>query len=365
MSPAEAVAAIRDQTQARVFVACSGGGAGLPKLICDVPGISSFFEGAAVPYSAAQFEAFLGFVPEKFCSPEAAVDLAMQAYLHAWAPGRPAVGVGLTAVVATLQPHRGPHRVYVAALSDGGCRLHSLELTKGSGLAQRESDGRDCDLLGLNALLEAAGCPPLSLGLAASSEDAGLLARERLLRRPFFAADGRRLEEPPALPPALFPGAFDPPHFGHLAMARTFEAAVGNRPVFHVTLDPPHKPALGTAQILQRAKLLAGHDRFFSLGDPLYLDKARRWPGARILMGLDALERMLDPRWCPVEPMMAEFAALGTRFYVVARGVDEASPWLDKLGMPPRWRALFTPLPGHYDVSSTRVREEKSESSLD
>jgi hypothetical protein len=145
-------------------------------------------------------------------------------------------------------------------------------------------------------------------------------------------------------------------------MARSFAAAVGHRPVFHVTLDPPHKPPIGTAQVLQRAKLLSGHDRFFSLGDPLYLDKARRWPGARILMGLDALERMLDPRWCPVEPMMEEFIALGIRFFVVARGVDENSSWLDKLGMPPRWRELFTALPGHYDISSTELRSRSQSS---
>ncbi len=364
MTAAEAVAAIRDRSQARVFIACSGGGAGLPKLICDVPGISSFFEGAALPYSAAEIEGFLGFLPDQFCSPEAAVDFAMQAYFRAWAPGRPAVGIGLAAVVATLQPHRGAHRVHVAAMTDDGCRLHSLELAKGSGAAQREADGRTCDLLGLNALLEATGASPLPTDLSPSSTDAGELARRRLLQHPFFAIDGHRLQAPAELPPALFPGAFDPPHFGHLAMARTFEAAVGRRPAFHVTLDPPHKPALGTAQTLQRAKLLRGHDRFFSLGDPLYIDKARRWPGAQILMGLDALERMLDPRWCPVAPMMDEFLALGTRFYVVARGVDEASPWLDKLALPPRWRALFTALPGRYDVSSTELRE-KSLSRLD
>ena len=245
-------------------------------------------------------------MPESFCSPEAAVDLATQAYFRAWAPGRPAIGIGLTAVVATLQPHRGPHRAHVAAMSDAGCRLHSLELTKGSGADQRAEDNLRCDLLGLDLLLEAAGGVPPTTARAGSSGDAGELARNQLFHRPFFGSDGRRLEAPPELPPLLFPGAFDPPHLGHLAMARTFEAAAGHRPIFHVTLDPPHKPALTTAQVLQRAKLLSGHDRFFSQGDPLYLDKARRWPGARILMGLDALERMLDPRWCPVEPTMEE-----------------------------------------------------------
>ena len=55
---------------------------------------------------------------------------------------------------------------------------------------------------------------------------------------------------------------------------------------------------------------------------------------------------------------MEELIALGIRFYVVARGADEASPWLDNLGMQPRWRQLFTPLPGHYDVSSTELRSK-------
>ena len=172
-----------------------GGGAGLPKLLCDIPGISSFFEGAELPYSAAAIQSFLGFAPEHFCSPEAAVDLAMQAYLRA-ETATPAIASS-DAVSATLQPHRGAHRAHVAAMSDIGCRLHSLDLAKGSGPEQRAADGQTCDLLGLNALLEAAGCAPLPTGTAPSAEDAAELARNRLLRRPFFASDGRRLEAPP------------------------------------------------------------------------------------------------------------------------------------------------------------------------
>ncbi len=93
------------------------------------------------------------------------------------------------------------------------------------------------------------------------------------------------------------------------------------RATFHVTADPPHKARLSVAELVQRAKLLHGKPRLFSEGDALYVDKARRNPGASFLLGADALERLLDPKWGPEPlPMLYEIAALGCRFLVLDRG---------------------------------------------
>jgi hypothetical protein len=62
---------------------------------------------------------------------------------------------------------------------------------------------------------------------------------------------------------------------------------------------------------------------YFTEGDPLYIDKARRRPHAAFVIGADAALRMLDPKW-GVAPgaLLEEFQSLGTCFHVAPRIVD-------------------------------------------
>ena len=312
-------------------------------------------------------EIFLGFQPERACAPETALELAEQAYLRAASGTARAagalggsgltVGIGLTAVIATREEHRGDHRVFCASFTTAGSSLYAVTLTKGVGVTKRAEDERVCADLGLNALLAALGYAPLPVPFVAVSSDTGALARELLLRRPMFQADGRRQRGLPDTAVVLFPGTFDPPHPGHFGMADTLERVTGHRPVFCLTLDPPHKAPIGSVDILQRVKLLRGRDVFFAAGDKLYLDKARRHPGRSFLMGSDALVRMLDPKWCPVQPMLESFQQLGTHFYVVGRDVEVGDQWIDAIGIPAAFRSLFSVLPGRYDVSSSALRQ--------
>src|SRR6185436_5356447 len=96
----------------KVFVAATGAGAGIQASLWSVPGSSAFLAGATFPYAAHETERLLGFRPEKFCNEDAAVELAIAAYLRAReatfaeTPGAPArsraIGLGLTASVASL-----------------------------------------------------------------------------------------------------------------------------------------------------------------------------------------------------------------------------------------------------------------------
>src|SRR5947207_1761095 len=135
---------LRDEVSARVYVVCTGAGAGLAQRLWSVPGASSFLVGAAFPYATEAVDAFLGFVPERYCSEETALDLAMAAYLEA-GPGEDAIGVGLTASVASSKPHRGAHRVYAASLGRGGARLYAAVPDRDRGTGARERDGAPRD----------------------------------------------------------------------------------------------------------------------------------------------------------------------------------------------------------------------------
>ncbi len=347
---------LRDDASAAVHVVCTGAGAGLQQLLWSVPGASSFLVGASFPYAESAIDDYLGFTPERYGSEATAMDLASVAFMHAGA-GRNAVGIAVTASVASLRPHRGPHRIHVASVSTAASFLYYAELERASGNAARDSDGERADHLGLVALLDAVGHPsdavaPLVGPFTRTS--AVELGRERFFARPLWRATGAR-EPLPEKVALAFPGTFDPPHEGHLGMAAAVKRMTGDHPVFWVTAEPPHKPAVPFTDLLRRARLLRGNDVLFTHGEPLYLDKARRYPGCHFVIGTDALVRMLDPRWGPaVDALVDEFRRLGTRFYVTSRVMDGTLVTLHDLADAPR--DLCVEVPGRWDISSSEIR---------
>jgi hypothetical protein len=356
---ARATAAGLLDVHARVYLACTGAGAGLQKELWSVPGCSSFLAGATFPYAPDATIAFLGFEPERFCTPETAVDLAMASFMEAFdprEPGRTPIGLGLTASVASRHEHRGDHRIHLACMTPTKVLAQNITLPKGAGTEARARDGAAADEAALRLLLVATGLEP-----EGDHEDVTSLARARFFERPTFDDAGRRFatSKPPANA-VLFPGAFNPPHEGHFAIARGLDENEGRRVVFAITTDPPHKPALSVAELLCRAKMLRGWARVFTQGDPLYLDKARRFPGVPFVVGADALLRMLDARWgVAVDPLLAELRSLGTRFYVVGRLVDGAFVTCEDAmrRVPEAYRDLFVGAEGRWDASSTAERE--------
>jgi hypothetical protein len=340
----------------RVYICATGAGAGIQEALWNIPGISSVLVGAEFPYAAEATKRFLGYAPESFCSEATAVALAMESYYRAYTPGQQAVGFGLTASVATRKKHRGEHRCYVATFTAAACRVWSVVLPKGHGAKRRVADGRACNRLGLAALLDTV----LGGKRAGKSEDGAQLAQRNLEARPYWNAQGERRWNPPEAAPdlVLYPGAFNPPHEAHFWIARNTNAT------FQVTTNPPHKAALTVAQVLERAKGLEGYARYFTMGDPLYLDKARSFPGCALVMGADAFQRMCDPKWgLEIEPMFDEFDRLGTRFLVANRQVDGrvlvaedvVGAGTDVWTYPVEWTPV--PVPERLlDLASSRVR---------
>jgi hypothetical protein len=373
------VAALRDlQPIPKLFVAATGAGAGLQASLWSVPGSSAFLAGAAFPYAAHETERLLGFRPARFCDADAAVELAVAAYLRgreaAFADASPApirtpvVGLGLTASVASLEPHRGDHRVFVATLGERGATVWSARLPKGTGQAQRSIDGQLADRLGVHALFAAVGID----GPEGPAPGAEITRRELpeselhalVYRRPVFGpGDARdKVLATEKCDLVLFPGSFDPCHEGHVMTADAVERQYGRRVAYTVTADPVHKPSLRAVDLLDRVasiRLGGGRTRTIVLTerDPLFIDKARQFPGAGIALGVDALVRMLDPAWGPkVGEMLETFRVLGTRFYVVGRSVDGRWTTIDDLPIPERFRRLFESVTGRHDVSSTELR---------
>jgi len=363
----------------KVFVAATGAGAGMQASLWSIPGSSAFLVGAAFPYAAHETERFLGFRPARFCDEEAAVELAIAAYLRgreaalADASGGPSrasvIGLGLTASVASLASHRGDHRVFVASLSEGGATVWSARLPKGTGEAQRSIDGRLADRMGVRAILTAAGIagdeefPP---GVERSRRELSESElRAMLYRRPLFGPGGAREARTDASDLVLFPGSFDPCHDGHRMIVEAVERQHRRRVAYAVSADPIHKPGLRAVDLLDRIASIRSAGRqapsiVLTERDPLFIDKARRFPGAGIALGVDALLRMLDPAWGPdVGQMLETFRTLGTTFYVVGRRVDGRWTTVADAPIPGGSRDLFKPVDGRHDISSTELRGDR------
>lgn len=343
--------------RARVHVIATGAGAGVQQKLWDPPGASQYFAGASFPYATEQTEQLLGFRPTRFVSEATAIDLACAAYLRAYDPARPdllPVGIGVTASVASVQSHRGDHRAVAACITRAGAIANTLVLEKGAGAETRARDSAMVDDLAIDAIRAALDGTDSNVWA-----DVTALARSRLLERPCFSPTGLRATGPQAGAP-LFPGAFDPPHEGHFGIADAVRRLEGLEAVFTVCTTPPHKPALGVPQMLERVRELPARWLLFTEGDPLYVDKARRFPGRPIVLGVDAFLRMLDPKWgCAPDELLDELERLGTRLLVFGRTVDGI--FVDPRSAIGSRTRVAVPVEGRWDVTSSDLRSRRAE----
>lgn len=348
-----------------IHVVATGAGAGLQEKLWSTPGCSSYFSGASFPYSAEEQEELLGFMPEHFCSKEAAIDLASAAYMKAYRfGGKPPIGIGITATVASLTPHKGDHRFFICLVSNDQAVLLHRTLDKGKGEWQRYMDGKYCDSAAFLILLDTL---KLEDGIGLEYEDVSELAKERFFARPFFSANGKRFDKLTDIYCAIMPGAYNPPHDGHFGVANQVLKQFRRTPVYEITAEPPHKDALTVQQLLQRAKLLQGRDRLFTRKEPFYIDKARAFPGIPLVLGADAMVRLMDPKWgVDIHSMLRELDTMGTKLYVAGRMVD--GKWMSAHDVMHKFKDIvdeyantFREVYGRWDISSTEIRNKQEE----
>ncbi len=352
------------ENDVHLYISATGAGAGIQKSLWEVPGISKILVGASFPYAKEATDDFLGFPLEKYCCEDAAIHLAMESYKRAFQYGTKAVGIGLTASVSSLQDHRGAHRVFVAACTDTGVRLASSVLDK-SGATYliydrdrlRQRDGDFCDNFALELIQS------VVLGTDCPHTVVDDQARELLLQRPFFKADGTRglfLDFGKKF--ILYPGSFNPPHEGHFGIAQALQEKrlePARTLVFSITSNPPHKPEVTVAEMLQRAKMLKGHDVLFSSGDALFVDKIKKYPESDFIVGVDTLLRMLDPKYgVDPEDVGRLIEDSGCTIWVVPRLIDGTIGNLTDVQLPSRGH--FISLDYRKDISSSEIRAKNN-----
>lgn len=330
------------------------------------------------------------------------------------------IGVGMTSVVSSDRHHRGEERVCIAVRTTDEFRKFEATFEKCAENASSEErflarleQSQLADVMTLNLVLASAGLEqvlfPMKCARSFDFIDAAEGGFVEQLAPAFWAnhydamrmdvgaaggwlkgcdeATDQRIETALANPPiygrvyqdgcgedhtpnletdlkniVLFPGSFNPLHYGHIALARTVEKMTGKRVVFEITNTHPDKPTCTHEEMMRRADQF----QFFApviLSDnaPLFIDKARRYPGVPMVVGADVMQSLLNVRYYDnslqkMFDMLEEFRRLGTVFCVNGREVNGMFLTRDDVAVPKRFEDLFVAVSGREDISSTQLR---------
>lgn len=363
----------------QIVIAVTGGGSGAISALLQTPGASRTILEAIVPYSHAALTDWIGAKPEQACSAATARAMAMAAFMRArkLAPDAAPetwLGVGATASLATDRPKRGERRVHLAF------QTYDRSFEADSSLDElppdREADERIAAEMILAIVVSGCGLgnvvPDLQAapghGVLAADEDTDLLlGRKRLnIRGPGKWWD--YLDDSVASNIGLlFPGAFNPPHAGHLRMAEAAEKRLRCPVVWELSIENVDKPPLDLISMNERFEWLRelDDDRWIALTRaPTFREKSELFPNATFIVGVDTLLRIADPKYYAGDPAkrdaaIAEIAARGCRFLAFGRVMNGEFQVLSDLTLPPALAAICDEVPAsefRADISSTQLR---------
>ena len=379
-------------------LAIAGGGSGAISSLLSVPGASRSVLEATVPYSSAALCQWLTTVPEQACSSATACNMAVTAWMRARSLGDPGDiqlrGLGATASLVSQRPKRGEHRIHVAWQS--ATKHYSLQLSKG--LRDRTAEELLAADLILLALLDACNID----AAAARAEFASRLQPEEVVHErritaprawselllgerdvvtwsigdqvPLESSGASPTNEPcvagPAVPPVVFPGAFDPPHAGHWKMMEVAERLLGHPVAVELSVINVDKPTLDYLAVearvdsLRRDRVAACAETMLLTRAPTFVDKSRLVPGTTFVVGADTIARLAHPKYhdddvAARDQAIARIADLENRFLVFGRKSAGSFATLSDLNLPLPLRQLCDAVSEadfRSDLSSTVLR---------
>lgn len=384
----ERVRALRD-TPWLLYVITTGARGDLGKHLWQPPGASANILSDRFSYANEETAGILGFRPEKFVTLSTACHMATAAYYQ----GRKiavlrglnendVMGVGMTAGVTTGHERRGDDRVIIAVRTRHGivtvdANLHKPGNHALDAEAHRAMQGELADLITLDTILSAAGLgqvplPSERIAACAELQDKTVVPTPMRIRNLDPVGSFGQIHWPDGsvggtLDPRthiLFPGSFDVVTYAHDDMAWILRETTGKQPVFQISRGHPDKGGIPIDEVFRRAGQFDFRWPVVLLeGEGLYVEKAERFPGVGMLIGVDVVQKLFDlvhygNSRAAMMRAMRRLEALGTVFHVNGRECrDGVYRELSDIQMPlQRFGRMFRPFSKRMNVSSSARR---------
>lgn len=412
---------LRDGSPAAVLALTGGGGAAVAALL-QTPGISAVLRAVHVPYSAEALTRFLGRQPDQFCSADAALAMATTAFGEAKAlsekplsrspeteslaevltfptrnpespPRRPlektvvipAVGIGCTAALRSVEPKRGSHRAFVAVQTDSRTVLCGFTMEKAT-----RSRSEEDELVGQLILRTwaMAVCPEFDtlddLPVKLASEQATELLNIRVVVPPaeirrLCSGENRLVWSTPngvaeGVPPeqlaslrGLVCGSFNPLHAAHMQLREIAERLLGGDVAYELSVGNVDKPALDFLSLEDRRRQFLQHPVAITAVSRFY-EKADLFRNVTFVIGVDTAQRLVDSRYyrggMDVETALRRIRDRGGSFLVAGRSVSGRFCSLNELNVPAGFADMFREIPEsefRLDLSSTELRRGRAQ----
>ena len=164
----------------------------------------------------------------------------------------------------------------------------------------------------------------------------------------------------------LMPGAFNPLHAAHRAMAAHAAKIVGADVVFELCIRNVDKPALNYLAIAERLAQFEPSESILLTRLPTFVEKARQFPRVTFVLGVDTLLRIADVKYYGSaearDGALDELAQHGCRMLVFGRIIHDRFVGFEELEVPAALAAICTGVDEaefRHDISSTALRSNR------
>jgi hypothetical protein len=372
----------------KFVLAITGGGTEAIHRWTSAGGASAALLEAIVPYNQNSFRNFVGGTPDKFCSADAARNLAMAAFQRALVvlPDHERgpqfetnlVGVGATCSLAKEGERAGRgHWVYVAVQTHNETRAFKLKLNYPYSRGAEEELAAD---LIIEAIKYGARLPDEVVGGPTDEQiQEGMQYLDQHMQGLFLGHRNRHRiilnEDHCSTPYLILPGSFRPLHKRHRDMAEAACLYLGASSAnYELSIRNVDKPILDYWDVQQRLEDLQASDRtyidsVYLTNAPRFTDKVKMFHGCTFLVGYDTMKRIADPKYykdfIEYDQMISDMVKTNPTFLVFHRVVNGVVSTTEELfkGMPTKLAGLCQVFPNDLmepiEMSSSAIRKQK------